>query len=47
MARSLTTNEVAQFDAEVKQAYQKSSILRGAIRLRATNQARSAAERPA
>lgn len=34
MARSLTTNEVAQFDAEVKQAYQKSSILRGAIRVK-------------
>lgn len=34
MARSLTNNEVAQFDAEVKQAYQKSSILRGAIRVK-------------
>jgi hypothetical protein len=34
MARSLTNNEIAQFDAEVKQAYQKSSILRGAIRVK-------------
>ncbi|MCK4784662.1 MAG: hypothetical protein KAV87_12990 [Desulfobacteraceae bacterium] len=34
MARSLTNNEVAQFDAEVKQAYQKSSILRGAVRVK-------------
>lgn len=34
MARSLTNNEVAQFDDEVKQAYQKSSILRGAVRVK-------------
>jgi len=34
MARSLTNNEVAQFDAEVKQAYQKSSILRGSVRVK-------------
>jgi len=34
VARSLTNNEVAQFDAEVKQAYQKSSILRGAVRVK-------------
>ena len=34
MARSLTNNEIAQFDAEVKQAYQKSSILRGAVRVK-------------
>lgn len=34
MARSLTNNEVAQFDAEVKQAYQKTSILRGAVRVK-------------
>ena len=34
MARSLRNNEVAEFDAIVKQAYQKSSILRGAIRVK-------------
>jgi len=34
MARSLTNNEVAQFDAEVKQAYQKTGILRGSIRVK-------------
>jgi len=34
MARSLINNEVAQFDAEVKQAYQKSSILRGSVRVK-------------
>lgn len=34
MSTSLTNNEVAQFDAEVKQAYQKSSILRGAVRVK-------------
>lgn len=34
MALSLTNNQIAQFDAEVKQAYQKSSILRGAIRVK-------------
>ncbi len=34
MARSLTVNKVAEFDAIVKQAYQKSSILRGAVRVK-------------
>jgi len=34
MALSLTNNEIAQFDAEVKQAYQKTSILRGAVRVK-------------
>lgn len=34
MARSLTTNEVAQFDAEVKQAYQGTGELRGSIRVK-------------
>ncbi len=34
MARSLTNNEVAQFDAEVKQAYQKTSILRSVVRVK-------------
>ena len=34
MARSLRNNEVAQFDAEVKQAYQQSSILRPFVRVK-------------
>lgn len=34
MARSLTNNEIAQFDAEVKQAYQGTSKLRGTIRVK-------------
>lgn len=34
MARSLTNNEVAQFDAEVKQAYQGTSKLRSTIRVK-------------
>jgi hypothetical protein len=34
MARSLTNNEVAQFDAEVKQAYQGSSMIRPTIRVK-------------
>ena len=34
MARSLTNNEVAQFDAQVKQAYQGTSELRNTIRVK-------------
>jgi len=34
MARSLTNNEVAEFDAQVKQAYQGSSKIRSSIRVK-------------
>ena len=34
MARSLTNNEVAEFDAQVKQAYQGTSVLRQTIRVK-------------
>lgn len=34
MARSLRENEVAQFDTEVKQAYQNSGILRSTVRVK-------------
>lgn len=34
MSKTLTANAVAEFDAEVKQAYQGMGILRGSVRLR-------------
>ena len=34
MSKSLTSNEIAEFDAEVKHAYQGGALLRGKVRLR-------------